>query len=148
MHTGMCRGECLYYLQYAWALSPLDFLWCQQFFWQFLWHSGEYSLFLAATYFWLMKQASQGTNGILNFRSMHILNDENPLPRHQNQFSFHSSLFIIPPVGRRDLSYWPCATLYPQTLALTSPTSGSRSVDIVHSQTEATEFSFFIYYKL
>jgi hypothetical protein len=29
--------------------------------------------------------------------------------------------------------------LYPQKLALTSPTSGSRSVDIVRSQTQATE---------
>jgi hypothetical protein len=33
------------------------------------------------------------------------------------------------------------ATLYPQKLALTSPTSGGRSVGIVHSQTQATEFS-------
>jgi hypothetical protein len=30
------------------------------------------------------------------------------------------------------------ALLYPQKLALTSPTSGSRSVDIVHSLTKAT----------
>jgi hypothetical protein len=32
--------------------------------------------------------------------------------------------------------------LYPQKLALTSPTSGSRSVGIVRSRTQATEFSF------
>jgi hypothetical protein len=31
--------------------------------------------------------------------------------------------------------------LYPQKLALTSPTSGGRSVDIVRSQSNATEFS-------
>jgi hypothetical protein len=33
--------------------------------------------------------------------------------------------------GRRDLSCWPCGTLYLQTLALTSPTSGGRSVGIL-----------------
>ena len=32
--------------------------------------------------------------------------------------------------------------LYPQKLALTSPTGGGRSVGIVRSQTKATEFSF------
>ena len=31
--------------------------------------------------------------------------------------------------------------LYPQKLALTSPTSGGRSVGIVRSRTKATEFS-------
>jgi hypothetical protein len=31
-------------------------------------------------------------------------------------------------------------TIYPQKLALTSPTSGGRSVGIVRSQTQATEF--------
>jgi hypothetical protein len=33
-------------------------------------------------------------------------------------------------------------TLYPQKLALTSPTSGGRSVGIVRSQTQTIEFSF------
>ena len=33
--------------------------------------------------------------------------------------------------------------LYPQKLALTSPTGGGRSVGIVRSRTKATEFSFF-----
>jgi len=32
--------------------------------------------------------------------------------------------------------------LYPQKLALTSPTGGGRSVGIVRMRTEATEFSF------
>jgi hypothetical protein len=41
--------------------------------------------------------------------------------------------------GRRDPSHWPRGTLYPQKLALTSPTSGSRSVGIVRSRTQATE---------
>jgi hypothetical protein len=44
---------------------------------------------------------------------------------------------------------WPCDTLYPQKLAQTLPTSGSRSVGIFHLWTKATEFSFmfFIYFQ-
>jgi hypothetical protein len=41
----------------------------------------------------------------------------------------------------RDPSRRPRVTLYPQKLALTSPTSGGLSVGIVHSRTQATEFS-------
>jgi hypothetical protein len=37
-------------------------------------------------------------------------------------------------------------TLYSQTLALISPTRGGRSVGIVFSQTQATEFSFSLFY--
>jgi hypothetical protein len=40
----------------------------------------------------------------------------------------------------RDPSCWPRGTLYLQKLALTSPTSGGRSVSTVHSRTQATEF--------
>jgi hypothetical protein len=43
------------------------------------------------------------------------------------------------------LSYPSClprGILYPQKLALTSPTSGGRSVDIVRSRTQTTEFVF------
>jgi hypothetical protein len=47
--------------------------------------------------------------------------------------------------GRRDLSIWPRDTLYPQKLALTSPTSCGRSVSIVRSRTHATEFSLVLY---
>jgi hypothetical protein len=43
--------------------------------------------------------------------------------------------------GRRDPSRWPRGTLYPQKLALTSPTSGGRSVGIIRSRTEGTEFA-------
>jgi hypothetical protein len=43
---------------------------------------------------------------------------------------------------RRDPSRWPRCTLCPQKLALTSPTSGGRSVGIVRSRTQVTEFSF------
>jgi hypothetical protein len=38
----------------------------------------------------------------------------------------------------------PRDTLYPQKLALTSPTSGGRSVGIVRSRTKATEFGLFL----
>ena len=36
--------------------------------------------------------------------------------------------------------------LYPQKLALTSPTGGGRSVGIVRSRTKATEFSLVFFY--
>jgi hypothetical protein len=42
--------------------------------------------------------------------------------------------------GRRDPSRWRIGTLYPQRLALTSPTSDGRSVGIVRSQTQVTDF--------
>jgi hypothetical protein len=45
--------------------------------------------------------------------------------------------------GRRYPSRWPHGILYPQKLALTSPTSGGRSVGIVRSRTRATEFLVF-----
>jgi hypothetical protein len=41
-------------------------------------------------------------------------------------------------------SSWPRGTLYPQKLAVTSSASGCRSVGIVHSRTQATEFFKFI----
>jgi hypothetical protein len=41
--------------------------------------------------------------------------------------------------SRRDASRWSLGTLYPQKLALTSPTSGGRSVGIFRSRTQATE---------
>jgi hypothetical protein len=41
---------------------------------------------------------------------------------------------------RRDPSRWPCDTLYLQKLALTSPTSGGRSIGIVRSRTQVTKF--------
>jgi hypothetical protein len=42
--------------------------------------------------------------------------------------------------GRRDPSRWPRGTLYPQKLALTSPTSGGLPVVIVRSRAQTTEF--------
>jgi hypothetical protein len=44
----------------------------------------------------------------------------------------------------RDPSRWPRNTLYTQKLALTSPTGGGRSVGIVRSRTQATEFFSFV----
>jgi hypothetical protein len=44
----------------------------------------------------------------------------------------------ITAIGTRHADH--ATTLYPQNLALTSPTSGGRSVDILHSLTKATEF--------
>ena len=45
--------------------------------------------------------------------------------------------------GRGDLLPWPREPLYPQKLALTSPTGGGRSVGIFHSRTKATKFVCF-----
>jgi hypothetical protein len=42
---------------------------------------------------------------------------------------------------RMDPSRWPHGTLYPQKLALISPTSGGCSVGIILIRTQATEFS-------
>jgi hypothetical protein len=39
----------------------------------------------------------------------------------------------------------PRGTLYPQKLAITSPTSGGRSVGIVRSQTQTMEFVLFFF---
>jgi hypothetical protein len=46
--------------------------------------------------------------------------------------------------GRRDPLRWPRGTFYPRKFALTSPTSGCRSVGIVRLGTQATEFPLFI----
>jgi hypothetical protein len=43
--------------------------------------------------------------------------------------------------GRRDPSRWSRGTLYPQKFALSSSTISGRSVGIVRSRTQATEFS-------
>jgi hypothetical protein len=50
--------------------------------------------------------------------------------------------------GHRDPSRWPHGTLYPQKLSLTSTTSGGRSVGIVRSRTQATEFIYFFQHRL
>jgi hypothetical protein len=49
--------------------------------------------------------------------------------------------------GCRHSSRWPGGTLYPQKLALNSPTSGGRSVGIVRPRTEATELLLLLYFQ-
>jgi hypothetical protein len=46
---------------------------------------------------------------------------------------------------RNNLKRWPRVALYPQKLALASSTSGGRSVGIVRSRTQATEFFFCLF---
>jgi hypothetical protein len=46
--------------------------------------------------------------------------------------------------GHTDPSHWPYGNIYQQKLALTSPTSCCRSVGIVRSRTQATEFVLFV----
>jgi hypothetical protein len=46
--------------------------------------------------------------------------------------------------GRTDLSCWPRGTIYPHKLTLTSPTTGGRSVGVVRSRTQTTEFLYII----
>jgi hypothetical protein len=48
--------------------------------------------------------------------------------------------------GFKDPSRWPRDTFYPQKFALTSPTSGGRSVGIVRSGTQGTKISFFFFF--
>jgi hypothetical protein len=55
---------------------------------------------------------------------------------------FHSSGLGNREYGRRDPSRWQRGTLYPQKLALTSPTSGGRSVGIILSWTQTMELVF------
>jgi hypothetical protein len=50
--------------------------------------------------------------------------------------------------GYGDPSRYPRDTLYPQKLALISPTSGGRSVGIVRSWTKATVFVLFASYEV
>jgi hypothetical protein len=58
----------------------------------------------------------------------------------------HSGTWMLPYLdhslaigyGRRDPSRWPCGTIYPQKLALNSPTNDGRPVGVVRSRTKAT----------
>jgi hypothetical protein len=77
------------------------------------------------------------------------LRGEKPEPCSlNNAISFLSCSYIFDSglehreYGRGDALRWPRDTLYPQKLALASPTSGDRSVGIVRLRTKATEFSF------
>jgi hypothetical protein len=50
-----------------------------------------------------------------------------------------------PRICPRDSLRGPCGTLYPQNFAQTWPTSGDRSIGIVQSQTQTTEFFIFLF---
>jgi hypothetical protein len=72
---------------------------------------------------------------------------ENTFPSGCNANSFATLIVLSAGLesreyGRTEPSRWPRGTPYPQKLALTSTTSGGRSVGIVRSRTQATEFSF------
>jgi hypothetical protein len=76
--------------------------------------------------------------------SAHLMSTvEKVLGRNSSGFGLESLKY-----SHRDLLRWPCDTLYPQKLTLSSPTSSGHSIGIVHQQTKATEFSFssFMYF--
>jgi hypothetical protein len=60
-------------------------------------------------------------------------------PREYTRGASSGSVLESREYSRRNPSRWPRDTLYPQTLTLSS-TSGGRSVGVVRSRTEATEF--------
>jgi hypothetical protein len=71
-------------------------------------------------------------------------------PRHRKphvisyEMSLNSGIVRTPVTYRHHADH--VAPSNPQKLALTSPTSGGRSVGIVGSRTQATEFSFFFFF--
>jgi hypothetical protein len=50
---------------------------------------------------------------------------------------------VLQLINNRDPSRLPRGTLYPHKLAMTSPTSGGRSVGIVRLRTQTMEFVYF-----
>jgi hypothetical protein len=75
-----------------------------------------------------------------------IKNRKNRLDCNSKLLDLYTSLYCDYIFLFSDPSRWPRGTIYPQKLALTSPTSGCRSVGIVRSRAQATEFSFSIFY--
>jgi hypothetical protein len=96
--------------------------------WPPLWASGQGS-WLQIQIFWDVAGLERGPLSLVS-------TTEELLERKSS-----GSFLEIPEYGRRDQSCWPRFTFYPQKLAITSPTSGCRSIGIVRSQTQATEFS-------
>jgi hypothetical protein len=63
-----------------------------------------------------------------------------------NIYAFILSPFVLLALPtHRDPPRWPRDTLYPQTLALTSPTCGGHSVGIVRPRTKAAELLYYYY---
>jgi hypothetical protein len=107
--------------------------------WQFfsLWSNGQNSWlqiqrsrfdFRRYEIFWEVVGPERGPLSLLS-------TNEELLERKSSGFSLENRDY-----GRRDQSRWPRGTLDPQNLALTSPTIGGRSVSIVRSRTQATEY--------
>jgi hypothetical protein len=65
--------------------------------------------------------------------------------RDQNRQGYHSKYWLESrEYSRRDPSRWQRGTLYPQKLALTSPTSGGCLVSLVRLRTQAMEFNIWL----
>jgi hypothetical protein len=74
--------------------------------------------------------------GLIRGRLSLVSTTEELLERKSSGFDLESREY-----GCRDPSRWSRGTLYPQKLALTSPTSSGLSFGIVRSRTQATKFS-------
>jgi hypothetical protein len=102
------------------------------YFWPPLWSSGQRPGFDSQRYqiIWEVVSLERGPLSLIS-------TTEKLLKRKSSCFGLENREY-----GNRDPSRWPCCTFYPQKLALTSPTSGCRSVGRVRSRTQVTEFSF------
>jgi hypothetical protein len=83
----------------------------------------------------LLSSSESGTSGPLSLMST----TEELLGRNSSGSGLEKREY-----GHKDPSCWPRGTLYQQKLAITSPTSGGRSVGIVHLWTQTTEFVCFV----
>jgi hypothetical protein len=97
-----------------------------------LWSSGQNSWLQIRRYqiFWKVVGLERGPLSL-------VRTNEELLGRKCSGSSLESREY-----GCRDPSRWLRGTLYPQTFALTLPTSGGRSVSIVRSRTKVPQFSF------
>jgi hypothetical protein len=122
--------------------SLLYIIYCSHFYlWPPLWSSGQSSWlqsqrsgFDSQRYqiFWELVSLERGPLSLVS-------TTEELLERERSGSGLESREYC-----RMDPSRWPRVTLYPQKLALTSPTSGGGLVGIVRSRTEATEFFSYV----
>jgi hypothetical protein len=108
--------------------------------WPPLWSSGQSSWLQIQTsgfdsqryqIFWKVVGLERGPLSLITVEKL--------LQRQSSGFGLESREY-----GCRDLWRWTCGTLYLQKLALTSSTRGGRSVGMVRSWIQATEFVFFV----
>jgi hypothetical protein len=106
--------------------------------WPLLWSSGQSS--------WLQIQRSEFNSGNyqifwevvdLQWGPLSLVNTSEELLERKSSWSGRE----IREYDCRDQSRWPHGTLYPYKLALTSPTSGGRSVGIVRSRDVASDYT-------